>query len=151
MRQFHLESRPDEVMVRCLGKIKKDIVHHDKGRIMAILKRETAQIAMVDEDPRAYTHPYLEELQLENEQHYLKVFTDKKRKNKVVMLCPNLEGWLIKVCQTLKIDLKDFYLPNDENKLHKEINQHLPKVEKLIDHLKSINAAPIIFLKEQIL
>ena len=54
------------------------------------------------------------------------------------------------VCERLKIYLKDFYLPNDENKLHKEINQHLAKVEKLVDYLKSINAAPIIFVEEEI-
>ncbi len=66
------------------------------------------------------------------------------------MLCPNLEGWLIKVCKDMNVDLKKFFLPVDESQLHKEINSHLPKIKDLIEHLKSINAAPLIYLESEI-
>jgi hypothetical protein len=53
-----------------------------------------------------------------------------------LVLCPELEEWIIAASREAGIEMADFDLPNDPEKLREIINLNIDKFEKLIDALK---------------
>ncbi len=150
MRSIHVECLPDEIIVRCLGKSAKMITHHTgKSRIMSRLKATQNAIALTDEDPLSAKHPHERTLQVLDSRFGLKVLKDNSL-NKVVLICPRLEEWLIKACVDTKIDITNFGLPNSGNELHKVINQRLLAGKKLINFLIEQNSPAITFLQREL-
>jgi hypothetical protein len=134
---IYVECKPDFLLVNTLGFSKKDIVH--AGNISKVCKglakSENAK-GLVDEDPDGDRPTYIDTLQLLQNQHEIKLLRDDKRDNQVIVLCPRLEEWLIKVTEEAGVDIGRYGLPNDGEKLHKVINLDLRKFEKLVNDLK---------------
>jgi len=63
------------------------------------------------------------------------IYVDETKKNKLIVLCPKLEGWLIKACEEISIDLDKYKLSKDENRLHAIVNLNMTKLEKIITML----------------
>jgi len=62
---------------------------------------------------------------------------DVNRNNKIILLCPRLEEWIIESTKKAKIHLRDFGLPDDANKLHKILNtKNKDKLNKFRDLVK---------------
>ena len=92
---------------------------------------------MVDEDPGSVQHPYLKRMKMaENLRRFgIKILVDEKKNNRVIILSPRLEEWIIEASKESKINLKKHNLPKDGNKLHKIINLNLERFEGLLDEL----------------
>ncbi|HYG17240.1 MAG TPA: hypothetical protein VEC12_15895 [Bacteroidia bacterium] len=128
---------------------KKHITHHnDKGRVCNYLKNNSNLVGIIDEDPGKAQPTYLKNLKEISNISGVKIYSDHAG-NKLVVLCPALEGWIIKCAHSSKIDMiKEFGLADTEKSLHSEINWKLHKLERLVIHLIEIKNKGILHLRE---
>lgn len=148
-----VECNPDELLIQKIG-IPKKIIYHAGGKtkICKKLSKDTNKIGVIDEDPLSVQPPYIKKLKIIEEEKELgiKVLFDEKRKNRIIILSPRLEEWIIKACEEAKIDLKKYNLPKNGNKLHKVINTNLNKFENLLGELIG-NSKRLICFKNKII
>jgi hypothetical protein len=146
---IHVECIPDETLLKKLGFTKKQIQHHaGKTRVLAHICKNRNQLAMVDEDPQSVPNPYEQVLQFEKEAFGIKCCLDKKLNNKVLVLKPKLEDWIISACKKSNIDLDKFGLPVRGNGLHGVINNRLSAYERLLDDLLQKKSEYLFQLKD---
>ncbi|HMO66558.1 MAG TPA: hypothetical protein PKE47_15275, partial [Verrucomicrobiota bacterium] len=126
--------------------------HAGKSRVCRALERERGAVALVDEDPDSDTrlHPYLKRLREESGGRGLRVLVDVERGNRVVIVQPRLEDWLIRTVRDGSLRMQDFGLPDGPNALHGEITQRIPSLEKLVRALLSQRSPAMLRLKELI-
>jgi Txe/YoeB family toxin of Txe-Axe toxin-antitoxin module len=109
---IYLECYADEAFVKTLGIGSKEIKHaFNKGEVCNMLRKVTGSVGLVDEDPFSGKPSY--------ERHMLgfKVFEDekiilcedKKTNNKLVIIRPTLEGFVIKIAKENEIDITQKY------------------------------------------
>ena len=65
----------------------------------------------------------------------LKLYVDRSRNNRVVVLCPDLEEWLLRAVSDMRFDIKTYGLPDRANELHCVINLDERKIESLLTDL----------------
>jgi hypothetical protein len=150
MSVLHVEGKPDEVLALCLGFSRKQVRSHGpKGEVCNYLKKTKSMFGLMDEDPTSAQPDYLKKLKInESESKYnLRVLIDEKLNHKIVLVCPQLEDWIVAMGKHCQIPLGDHYLPTDSKQLHKKINGQLEHFKKLIEHALSINCAPILHLQ----
>lgn len=136
---IYTECKPDSTLVRILGIPKKQIIHQQgKPEVCKQLAKRENWIGLVDEDPFSVQPTYLQKLEeTENLSNYgFRVLKDAAKNNDLIILSPTLEGWILKAAKEAKVDIKRYNLPNDEEKLHEEINRDIRKFEKLVSDLK---------------
>lgn len=109
-------------------------------------------VALVDDDPDSdpRLHPYLRRLREEPGGHSLRVLVDVERGNRVVIVQPRLEGWLIRTARESRLRMQDFGLPDAANALHGEITQRIPSLEKLVGELLIQRSPAMLRLKDLI-
>ena len=146
-----LECSPDEALARKLGCARRGLRHlAGKSRICTYLSESESNIGLIDEDPKTVQPPYLDDLQLESEQHEIRLYRDAARNHRLVVLCPRLEEWLIRTTELAGIALADFGLSNRGNDLHREINSRISNVQKLLDELLDKKNVRLIHLKSSL-
>ncbi len=129
-----VECKPDKALVSSLGA--RDVRHHEgKNKLLNKLRKETAAKAMVDQDPRAAQHPYLRSLQRNEEQDNIILCHDSKSRNTVILLCPDLEGWLLKTLRETGGSMEAFGMSENKYKLHKQLTVHPEKIRKVVDRI----------------
>ena len=124
--------------------------YYFEGRICKKLRCNN-NIGLIDEDPESIQPEYLRDLRIIDDFQNLDITVkiDGVRNNKFIILCPKLEGWIIKTARQLRINLdEEFNLSNDENRLHHIINNRLKNLESVIGVFKKINSNRIMILKE---
>ena len=116
-----VECNADEVVLRALGVTKKQLLHFGgKGNVINRLKKLPGTTGIVDEDP-ASAQPrdlnnYQEEVQTTEG---LRLLTRQgKGGQRLILVCPKLEDWLIARAKSSGIRPKDYGLPSDPDKLH---------------------------------
>ena len=115
---IYVECSPDEILIRRLtGLPRRRVIHELKGKY-EVLKRLSEQSdlwAVVDEAPNSHVPPYLNQMSLiENlSDDGIKVFQDRSRRNRVVVLTPRLEKWIVAAAKTAGIKMADYGLPDD--------------------------------------
>jgi len=133
---IYLECKPDEALVGALGVPKREREHsHDKGRVCNKLKKSENAIGMVDEDPGSAQPGYFSNLELVSEEYNIRVHRDNQN-NRLIILCPNLEGWVLKAANDAGVSMSAFSLPDDPKKLHGMINSKLKEFSRLVEDLK---------------
>lgn len=134
---IYFECKPDEALAGSLGIPKREREHsHDKGRVCNKLKKSDNAIGMVDEDPGSAQPGYISNLEFVSEEHNIRVKRD-NRNNLLIILCPHLEGWILKAADEAGVDVTGFGLPDDPKKLHGMINSKLREFSSLIEELKN--------------
>jgi hypothetical protein len=91
---------------------------------------------LVDEDPVSPQPAYIGKLKLHFHQHDIKLLRDDKAQNRLIILCPRLEEWILKATQEASVNIQDYGLPNGANQLHQIINTRVEAFEKLIKVLR---------------
>ena len=137
---IYVECKADLALVKSITSIpKKEIIHRNgKSGVCQKLKENKNCKGMVDEDPGRTQPPYMRKLRLENElaQDELKVFHDESNRNRIFILCPALEEWILKAAKEADLDIERYSLPSTSKKLHRVINLDLSKFERLLEVLK---------------
>jgi hypothetical protein len=146
-----LECKPDEELARHLGWTRQSCRHHsDKGRVCNWLKRGNDLVAMIDEDPGAAQPPYLKRLTKLADEDGLLVLSDPERRNRVVVVRPRLEEWIIATAKAAGVKMGDFGLSDRGNELHREINSRLPSFAKLLRKLEQSESQRLTALRKQL-
>lgn len=137
---IYVECKPDFALVKSVTKIpKREIVHEiNKPEVCKRLGRQRNYKGLVDEDPSSPQPPYVRKMNLENNlpKDELKVLYDGPRDNRLIVLCPRLEEWILKAAREANLNMKKYSLSNTPEKLHREINLNLDKFERLLEDLK---------------
>ena len=137
---IYVECKPDSLLVREITNIsKREIIHlGNKSEVCKRLRSRNNCVGLVDEDPTSGQPSYLKEMRLEENlsESDIKIRSDKNG-NRLIVLCPRLEGWILKRVKEAGINIKDYSLPDSERELHEVINIDLRKFERLIIDLKN--------------
>ena len=148
-----LECKPDEALVRSLGVRRREVNHQrNKEQVLKMITRVTNCIALVDEDPNSSPPPLFGQLlRLEDSlARGILLYLDRRRNNQVVVLCPNLEGWVIRSDQESRIrhDQPPYRLPDTARSLHNVINDRLPSLRYLLSALLTAQSPRILRLQQ---
>ena len=139
-----VECNPDRLLVsRLTGLPRREIVHELKGKyeICKRLSAELGRSALLDEDPTAEQPRYLRAVPVvgELDNVALRVLNDEQRGNRVVILRPRLEEWILGAAREGRLDVSIYKLPTTANQLHKVINVNIGNFERLVDALIAAN------------
>ena len=143
-----LECNADEVVARALGVPRRSIIHsHGKGRVSQSLNKCNDVAALVDEDPESPEPLTLSRYVEVDHNHDVCLKRDKSRGNRLVVVCPKLEDWLIKTAKSANVKMSDFNLNDRPGDLHADINQRLPNLQRLLNHLLELQSPRLLHLK----
>ena len=106
---------------------------------------------MLDEDPVFNPRSYLDRMQVAEELGYLglRLMEHQGHDNRVVIIRPRLEDWLIRAARDagLRLDDRRYALPTNASRLHEEITRDLRKLDRLLGDLLSAHSPRILRLK----
>jgi hypothetical protein len=144
-----VECKPDETLAFALGVSRRDLEHAgNRAGVCAQVSRRNGTTGMVDEDPGAATPHYMKTLAGEPMEHEIRVLCDSQRKNRLVVICPRLEEWLVQSAKSSGLKMTDFGFENDNGlHLHREINNRLTNLERLVNALLSARNSRILRLQ----
>jgi hypothetical protein len=146
-----VECTPDETLVKSLGFTSRQVKHQpNKGAVCNYLSKNPGIIGMVDADPDSAQPGYFKNCTLVNDRYDIAVYQHNTQNNRLVVLNPDLEGWVIKYAKKSRIAPKKFGLSDTARALHKEILQKLPRLEELIANIKSKKSPALFYLKSQL-
>ena len=137
---IYVECKPDKALVQTLlpEVSPRGIVHEKKGTVIQLLSGSRGHRALIDEDPGTLPHPYLE--QMTEQERFpgtgIRLLLDEERNHRVVLLCPRLEGWVVDAAQVARLNLADYNLPTDPDRLHGVINLNISKFQVLVQRLR---------------
>ncbi|MBI4324484.1 MAG: hypothetical protein HY674_04400, partial [Chloroflexi bacterium] len=99
MRLF-LECKADETLAIALGVPRRAIVHsHGKGKVSKGLKKHAGVTGFVDEDFGSAEPTTFARFIEVTATHDVKLKVDKAQNNRLVVVCPKLEDWIIKTAK----------------------------------------------------
>ena len=137
---IYVECKPDGVLVRRVTGLPSRQVHHEiqgRGAVCNRLTKTRDALGMVDEDPGSPQPRYMRQVSLSRDfaNLGLKLYLDRNRNNRLVVLCPRLEEWLLRAAADLGLSMRDYGLPERANRLHSVINHDPRKTERLLTAL----------------
>ncbi|MBN2128846.1 MAG: hypothetical protein JW741_05090 [Sedimentisphaerales bacterium] len=116
-----VECYPDEALLRALGVPRKRLRHERcKGDVVNRLRKLPLAIGMVDEDPAsAQPRDLTDSYQQSEAAEGLRLLTRQGAgAQKLIVVCPRLEDWLIHRADASGIKPQDYGLPGDPKRLH---------------------------------
>jgi hypothetical protein len=70
----------------------------------------------------------------------LMVLDDNSSHNRLILLCPRLEEWLLQAAVEAEIDIRKYHLPNNPKELHTELTlkrkRHMHNFKTLLEHMR---------------
>ena len=143
---IYVECKPDNILARHVTGIRgRNAVSEAQGRgeVCRQLMRSRNQTGMIDEDPGDAPPAYLRELDLRANRVDLglKLYHDRRRNNRLVVLCPKLEDWLLRAIRDAGLRIEDYGLPSRVNRLHNVINADQRKLRNLLSDLTDAGSA----------
>jgi hypothetical protein len=123
-----VECDADEVVLHNLGVPRKQLLHFGgKDKLINRLRKLPGAIGVVDEDPTSTQHPDLKTSyrQTNSAEGLCRLVRQGSGKQRLIIVCPMLESWLIRRARLSEIRPEDYGLPSDPNRLH-----HSPHYEQ---------------------
>lgn len=115
-----VECNADEMVARNLGVSRKQLLHFGgKYELVKKLKERTNDIGIVDEDPGKNQPEDISNYHLINSAERLKLLSRQgSGKQKLIIVCPKLEDWLLGRAKSSDIQPEDYGLPSNPDRLH---------------------------------
>ena len=116
-----VECNADEVVLRNLGVPKRQLFHFGgKDKLINRLRNLPGAVGVVDEDPASIQHPDLKASyrQAESAEGLRLLARRGSGGQRLVVICPKLEDWLIERAKSSGIRPEDHGLPSDPDRLH---------------------------------
>jgi hypothetical protein len=121
MMKVLVECNADEIVLRNLGVPKKQLFHFGgKDKLITRLRNLPGAVGVVDEDPASIQHPDLTASyrQADSAEGLRLLARQGSGGQKLVVICPKLEDWLIARAKSSGIQPEDYRLPGDPDRLH---------------------------------
>lgn len=119
-----IECYADEALIRSFGVTSKMIKHaFSKGEVCNMLRKTTCAVGLVDEDPNAGKSAY-EKLMLQciiHEDAKIILCEDKKSGNKLALVRPRLEEFILRIAKENKIVMESYSLSSLPKRLHDDL------------------------------
>lgn len=132
-KSIYVECYADEDFLMNLGIAKKAIRHHEnKYELIKALENNKNIIALIDADPNSKSEKILDQYNLINDKEGIKYYYDKKSGNKIFLIYPQLEGWLINEAKKNNLSLTKFGLSDQYSELHKKLHKSRDKHKQII-------------------
>jgi len=145
-RELIVECKPDQLLLEIFGGYRRSEINHkeDRGRaIKYIRKRGVRGLCVVDEDPSSGypVNRILKDFRevTGDEERKLRVRRFVKDDKVVLVLQPNLEGWVLRAARLCGVKPEKFNLPNEESALHSVINNNLKNFKRFLSELSGCN------------
>jgi hypothetical protein len=147
-----VECDADEALARAMGILPREIEHFPgKGEVCKRLENVKDATGMMDEDPGVPAPSYFRVLAELSWIHGVRLLFDRERHNRVIVLSPRLEEWLVQSAKDSDFKMTDYGFNSDSGvRLHAEINQRLPNLERLVKALLSARNSRILHLQKLI-
>ena len=151
---LYVEGKADRVpALRLTNLTNREVkVEGDRGKVLNRLAQDNDSLAMVDEDPGQVQPGQLRRMQLVSDypSEGLKLYADNRQNNRVIVVCPRLEEWIIRAAQDADLQLSSprYNLPSGPSSLHSAINDDLRKLERLIDDLLAAQSPRVLKLQQ---
>jgi len=115
-----VECDADEVVLRALGLPRKKLLHFGgKYELLKKLKNRANDVGMVDEDPGRVQPQDMGSYRQMGSAEGLHLLTRRGRgAQRLVVICPKLEDWLIDRAKSSGIRPEDYGIPSDPDHLH---------------------------------
>lgn len=115
-----VEYNADEAVLRALGVPRKQLLHFGgKYELLKKLKERTHDVGMVDEDPgKAQPRDISSYRQIESVEGLRLLSRQGRGGQRLVVVCPKLEDWLIERANSSGIRPEDYGIPSDPDRLH---------------------------------
>jgi hypothetical protein len=115
-----VECDADEAVLRALGLPRKQLLHFGgKYELVKKLKDRAHDIGMVDEDPGKVQPKDMGSYRQADSAEGLQLLTRQgSGGQRLVLVCPKLEDWLITRAKSSGIRPEDYGLPSDPDRLH---------------------------------
>jgi hypothetical protein len=110
------------------------------------LKKNSAVVGLVDEDPGSAEPVTLSRFVVISRLHDVMLKVDKINNNRLIVLCPRLEAWLIKTAKAVELRMEEFGLSEDLQVLDSMINARLPNIERLLKKLLEVQSPRLLHL-----
>ncbi len=114
-----VECYPDEAVLRGLGVPKKQVLHQArKGEVFNWLKKTPGGIGVVDDDPTSSQPPDRRSYQqVQGSEGLLLLVRQGSSGQRLIVVCPRLEEWLIQRAKACGVDPKQYQLPSTAKEL----------------------------------
>jgi len=145
-----VECKADEALARAVGLTRRQVEHFlGKDRVCSRLADLRGATGMMDEDPGMTAPSYFQSLEpAASTERSVDLLIDKERDNRVVILCPRLEDWILDAAKKSGLQLTDFGFASDNGiLLHAEINERLASLGKLVAALRKKKSERLLYLK----
>lgn len=145
-----VECFPDEALLRVLGVPRKRLLHErSKGRILTRLRGLPDAVGMVDEDPESPQHRDLNtyrRIQTGEGLHLL--VRGGSGNQRLIVLCPRLEEWLIQRAKSMRIAPEDFGLSSNPDRLHSIPHyENRPGFRRFVEELAALDTKGVGLLQ----
>ena len=150
---IYVECKPDKVLIHTLVNISSKDIEHCAGKsgVCNKLKLKENSVGIIDKDPGSKPPPYLREFELKDKKFSLELYLDRERRNKIIIISPRLEDWILEIAKEEGINLSDYKLPEAPDEFHNVVNANITKFQQLLHHLIKKENKRILTLKEFIL
>jgi hypothetical protein len=144
-----VECTADEALAQAVGIPGRSIEHSlGRGRVCKRLEQLQGATGMVDDDPGVSKPAYFKCLVESKWDQGIRLLDDKKRRNRVVILTPRLEEWLVQSAKQSGFKMTDYGFGTDNGlRLHAEINQRLKNLNNLVSKLVECKNQRLLYLK----
>lgn len=117
---IYVECYADVALVRALGIPRKRLKHlGGKFNVVDAVRNSEGSTGVLDEDPEDHQPPELKKNYTAEEKGTLRCLRHKQATSKrFVILCPDLEGWLLGRASANGIDASQFGIATDPHELH---------------------------------
>lgn len=149
----YVECKPDEMTAVTLGVSPRGVEHATGiGGVLTQLAKRNGITGMVDEDPGAQRPSYFRRFVETSREHNVLLLCDEQRNNRLVVICPRLEDWLVTTTKAAGMKMSEFGFDSDNGvRLHSEINQRLNSLRRLLEALLAAKCARLTRLQSLLL
>ena len=144
-----VECSADEALAHAVGIPSQSIEHSlGRGRVCKRLQQLEGATGLVDDDPGVAKPDYFKCLAESKWDQGIRLFDDKERGNRIVILSPRLEEWLVQSARQSGLKMTDYGFGSDNGvQLHAEINQRLRSLNDLVSSLVERKSLRLLYPK----
>jgi hypothetical protein len=151
---IYVECKADKSLVHVIANIRPYEIEHCSGKneVLKRLSKDKRSIGIIDEDPDAPSPTELKEFECKfkyrKSELSLKFYYEKSNNNLLIIICPNLENWIIEASKEEKINLNSYDLPSNPVDFHNIINPNITKFQNLLHGLLKRKNKRLLTLRE---
>ena len=150
---IYVECKADKSLVQVIADIESCKIEHcfGKSQVLEKLLKDKRSIGIIDEDPDAPSPTELKKLKFEcreSSRLSLKFCYERSNNNLLIIICPNLEKWIIEASIEGEINLNSYDLPSNPVDFHNIINLNITKFQNLLHELLKKENKRLLTLRE---